>query len=73
MADGSYERLLAWSKKGHETLKVDRVEATNGSVWSISIMINDPVLFSAHGRGATIDDAAGDVIEQLETVGASVS
>ena len=68
MAIGPYERLLTWSKTNTH-LEVTRVEKASGNQWTIGVTITIPVSYSAKGRGKTIDDAAAQVIEQLETVG----
>ena len=68
MAIGPYERLLTWSN-ANAKLEVARVTHASGHEWTISTSITIPVTFSASGRGPTIDDAAAQVIEQLETVG----
>jgi hypothetical protein len=69
--NANYERLLQWGKG--RTIKVDRVAATGGGWgWTIGLSVVEPVVFSALGRGKTIEDAATQVLDQLETVGVKV-
>jgi hypothetical protein len=72
MATGSYDRLLAWCKTKGYVLQVQKVPGKNGYSWTISLAINEPVAFSAHGRDTDIDGAADSLIEDLATVGAKV-
>jgi len=52
---------------------VERSVNPSGSVtWSITVSISDPVVFAASGRGRTVEDAASEVVEQLESVGVDV-
>ena len=50
-------------------LKVTQPGATSDAQWVITVSIADPVTFRASGRGGTIDEAASEVVTQLETVG----
>ena len=70
-ASGVYGRLVAWAQGRRVT--VERSVNPSGSVtWSITVSISDPVVFAASGRGRTVEDAASEVVEQLESVGVDV-
>jgi hypothetical protein len=69
MASGAYARLLAWAEmQGHE-LKVTKTVTSGGDEWTIGVAVSEPVTFSSQGRGKSIDEAAGHVLADLQTVG----
>lgn len=72
MAGAGYERLVTWSNQGHGLIKVERPDTRESHNWTVRLSIQDPVIFSAYGRGSTVDDAAAQVIEQLRTVGVEI-
>ena len=73
MTAGAYDKLRAWAEKQGKALDVRKSMTINFTPeWSISVNVNKPVAFAAHGTGATIDEAAGAVIADLETVGVSL-
>jgi hypothetical protein len=68
-----YDRLLASSKQGNGPLKVVRNEGADGrDRWSVGVSVTDPVSYTAHGYAPSIDEAATQVIDQLDTVGVKV-
>lgn len=67
----SYARLLAWSENADEPINVTR-NTEGGESWSIAARVTEPVTFSAHGDGGTIDEAAQQVIDQLGKVGVAI-
>jgi len=72
MANGAYARLLAWAEMEGHQLKVQKLATTNGHDWTIDVDVDEPVEFSSHGRGKSIDDAAELVLGDLQTVGVTV-
>jgi hypothetical protein len=72
MAGAQFERLVAWAKQDHGAIKVERPDTRESHNWIVKLLVRDPVIFSAFGRGRTVDDAAGQVIDQLRTVGVDV-
>jgi hypothetical protein len=66
--EDAYKRLLAWGEQKGVTPKVKKAGSEQGWRYSIDVAIDDPVEYLASGVGATIDDAAAKVIEELETV-----
>jgi hypothetical protein len=69
MASGSYDRLLAWSKKSSNALRVSSSVVNDKKWWFLGTTIKQPVEYSASGKGASIDAAAREVIDDLTTVG----
>lgn len=67
-SEGAYKRLVAWSEARAATPKVVKSGSEQGWRYSINVAIDDPVEYLASGVGATIDDAAAKLIEELETV-----
>ena len=69
--ESSYARLLAWSENADEPLEVKR-NAFGEESWTIAASVSEPVAFSAHGEGDTLDEAAQHVINQLRQVGVAI-
>lgn len=66
--EGAYKRLLAWSDEKAVTPKVKKSGSEQGWRYSVEVAIDSPVEYLASSVGATIDDAAAKVIEELEAV-----
>jgi hypothetical protein len=71
MAD-EYKRLLQWATDTGTNMTVNRPDQNSERKWKIHFQIQQPVSYRLNGVGGTIDEAAAKVIEQLETVGATV-
>ena len=69
MASGEYARLLAWAETEGNELKIAKVATATGNEWTIGVAVTEPVTFSSNGRGTSIDEAAGQVLADLQTVG----
>jgi hypothetical protein len=72
MASGEYTRLKAWAEMEGHQLNVSKVATASGTEWTIGVAVDEPVTFSSHGRGKSIDDAAEQVLADLQTVGVTV-
>lgn len=68
MANGDYSRLMAWNKVQGRTIKAEHPDHGAGPMWTITVGITSPVSFTAYGVGKAIDDAAAEVIAQLQSV-----
>jgi hypothetical protein len=67
MADSNspYGMFVAWSEAKAVTPQVSK-DGKGGYI--ITVSIDSPVSYVAQGTGATIDEAAKQVIDELETV-----
>jgi hypothetical protein len=72
MGSGVYSRLLAWAEMEGHDLKVAKLATASGDEWTIGVSVDEPVTFSTNGRGESIDDAAEQVLADLQTVGVTV-
>jgi hypothetical protein len=67
----SLERLTNWAGPLRLNVAVDEPATADGdTAWTVTVNINDPVLYTAYsGHKESVEDAADAVIEKLEGVG----